>query len=227
MRNSDAKAIADTVTRAYAEDPDKTMKIVFFARDARGGLGERRFFRCAVSTLVDIAPDSVRKNIPLFAEYGRYDDLCILLGTPLEKDAAEVIKARLIEDKNAMAKGGKVSLLAKWMPSVNASSRATRNMGRHLAALLGMSEPVYRRTLAALRKYTDIIENRLRERDYTFNYEIQPSCAMFKYRKAFIRNDGERYSEFLNKVTTDCYIFTTFLLPDINYILGYCSRALI
>ena len=202
MRNSDAKAIADTVTKAYAEDPDKTMKIVFFARDARGGLGERRFFRCAVSTLVDIAPESVRKNMPLFAEYGRYDDLCVLLGTPLEKDAAAIIKARLDEDKKSMAEGGKVSLLAKWMPSVNASSRATRNMGRHLAALIGMSEPEYRRNLSALRKYTDIIENRLRERDYTFNYEIQPSCAMFKYRKAFIRNDGERYSEFLNKVTT-------------------------
>ena len=200
MRNADAKAIADTVTRAYAEDPDKTMKIVFFARDARGGLGERRFFRCAVSTLVNIAPHSVKKNIPLFAEYGRYDDLCVLLGTSLEKDAAEAIKSRLDEDKEAMAQGGKVSLLAKWLPSVNASSKATRNMGRRLAALIGLNEPEYRRTLSALRKYTDIIENRLRERDYTFNYEIQPSCAMFKYRKAFIRNDGERYGEFIKKV---------------------------
>ena len=63
-----------------------------------------------------------------------------------------------------------------------------------------MSEPEYRKTLSALRKYTDILENRLRERDYTFNYEIQPSCAMFKYRQAFIRNDGERYGEFINKV---------------------------
>ena len=69
-----------------------------------------------------------------------------------------------------------------------------------MASLLGMSEPMYRKTLSALRKYTDILENRLRERDYTFNYEVQPSCAMFKYRSAFIRNDGERYTEYLNKV---------------------------
>ena len=200
MRNTDAKTIADTVIRAYAEDPDKTMKIVFFARDARGGLGERRFFRCAVNALAGVAPDSVRKNLRNFAEYGRYDDLCVLLGTPLEKDAAELIKARLDEDKKSMAQGGKVSLLAKWMPSVNASSKATRNMGRHLAALLGMNEPEYRRTLSALRKYADILENRLRERDYTFSYDIQPSCAMFKYRRAFIRNDGERYTEFIRKV---------------------------
>lgn len=200
MRNSSAQEIADTVVRAYAENPDKAMKIIFFARDARGGLGERRFFRIAIAALVKTAPETVKKNIRLFAEYGRFDDLCVLLGTPLEKEAAEIIDTQLRSDKAAMAAGGKVSLLAKWLPSVNTSSKETRNMGRRLAALLGMSEPEYRRTLSALRKYTDILENRLRERDYTFNYEIQPSCAMFKYRRAFIRNDNERYTSYLNKI---------------------------
>jgi len=183
MRNSTAEEIADVVTRAYAEDPDKTMKIVFFARDARGGLGERRFFRCAVSALVKTAPKAVEKNIPMFAEYGRYDDLCVLLGTPLENAAAKEIRTQLDKDITAMKRNGQVSLLAKWLPSVNASSQDTRNKGRRMAALLGMSEPAYRRTLSALRAYTDILENRLRERDYTFDYEAQPSCAMFKYRK--------------------------------------------
>lgn len=200
MRNSSAQEIADTVVRAYAENPDKTMKILFFARDARGGLGERRFFRIAIAALVKTAPEAVKKNIRLFAEYGRFDDLCVLLGTPLEGDAVSVIKAQLDLDMAAMNRKGQASLLAKWLPSVNTSSKETRNMGRHLAALLGMSEPEYRRTLAALRRYTDIIESRLRERDYTFDYEIQPSCAMFKYRRAFIRNDNERYTAYLNKV---------------------------
>ncbi len=200
MRNSTAKEIADVVTRAYAEDPDKTMKIIFFARDARGGLGERRFFRCAVSALVKTAPKAVEKNIPLFAEYGRFDDLCVLLGTPLENAAAKEIKAQLDKDIAAMNAKGQASLLAKWLPSVNASSKDTRNKGRRMAALLGMTEPAYRRTLSALRAYTDILENRLRERDYTFDYEVQPSCAMFKYRRAFIRNDNERYTGYLNNV---------------------------
>ena len=200
MRNSTAAEIADVVTRAYAEDPDKTMKIVFFARDARGGLGERRFFRIAIAALVRTAPDAVKKNISLFAEYGRFDDLCVLLDTPLENAAVGVIKAQLDKDIAAMNAKKPASLLAKWMPSVNASSKETRNMGRRLAASLGMTERTYRKTLSALRRYTDILENRLRERDYTFRYEIQPSCAMFKYRGAFIRNDGERYSDYLNKV---------------------------
>lgn len=200
MRNSTAEEIADVVIRAYAENPDKTMKIIFFARDVRGGLGERRFFRIAITALVKTAPETVKKNIHLFAEYGRFDALCVLLGTSLEKEVVEVIDAQLRFDKAAMANGEKVSLLAKWLPSVNTSSKETRNTGRRLAALLSMSEPEYRRTLSALRRYTDIIENRLRERNYTFNYEIQPSCAMFKYRYAFIRNDNERYTAYLNKV---------------------------
>ncbi len=200
MRNSTAQEIADVVTRAYAEGPDKTMKIVFFARDARGGLGERRFFRCAVSELVKTAPKAVEKNIPMFAEYGRFDDLCVLLGTPLENAAAKEIKAQLDKDIAAMNSKGQASLLAKWLPSVNASSKDTRNKGRRMAALLGMTEPVYRKTLSALRAYTDILENRLREHDYTFDYEVQPSCAMFKYRRAFIRNDNERYVGYLNSV---------------------------
>jgi hypothetical protein len=200
MRNSSEEEIAKTVIRAYTENPEKTMKTIFFARDARGGLGERRFFRCAISALADFAPESVKKNISLFAEYGRYDDLCILLGTSLEKDAVVIIKNQLEKDIKAVQENQPASLLAKWLPSVNASSKETRNMGRRMAALLDMSEPAYRKTLSALRKYTDILENRLRERDYTFNYEVQPSCAMFKYRDAFIRNDGERYTEYLNKV---------------------------
>ncbi len=200
MRNSSEKDIAKAVTKAYTENPEKALKIVFFARDARGGLGERRFFRIAVRTLAEIAPEAVERNIPLFAEYGRFDDLCALMGTSCEKAAVEEIRRQLNADIDSYKNGGKVSLLAKWLPSVNASSAETKAMGKKLAKCLGMSEKEYRITLSELRRYTDILENRLRVCDYTFDYEKQPSCAMFKYRKAFIRNDGERYSDFLGAV---------------------------
>lgn len=202
MRNTDEKEISDTVIRAYIENPATAMKIVFFARDARGGLGERRFFRIAVKTLAAYAPEAVNRNISYFAEYGRYDDLCALMDTPCEKQALAEIKAQLHKDTAAYAKGEKISLLAKWLPSVNASSPETRATGKRIAKYLGMSEKDYRKTLSALRSYTDIIENRLRVYDYTFNYENQPSCAMFKYRKAFIRNDSERYVKYLSAVNS-------------------------
>lgn len=200
FRNADEETIAKAVINAYIEDCGKAMKIVFFARDVRGGLGERRFFRIAIRTLAAFAPESVRANIRNIAEYGRYDDLCALLETPCEAEAVSEIKERLIADAAAMAEGKPVSLLAKWLPSVNASSAETVRMGRYLCKKLKMSERDYRRTLSGLRKYTDIIENRLRVSDYSFDYPKQPSGAMFKYRQAFLRNDQKRYTEFLGAV---------------------------
>lgn len=200
MRKSDAERIADAVVKAYCEDPEKTMKIIFFARDVRGGLGERRFFRIAMETLAEFAPEAVKRNIPLIAEYGRYDDLCVLLGTSCGNEAAAEIKRVLDDDLKAMAESRSVSLLAKWMPSVNASSRQTVALAKKLCRMLHMTEREYRRTLSSLRAYIDILENNLRKQDYTFDYSKQPSRAMLKYRKAFMRNDLVRYRYYLGKV---------------------------
>jgi len=201
LRNASDEAISKAVVRAYCENPEKTLKIIFYARDIREGLGERRFFRVALHTLGDFAPEAVIRNIRFISEYGRYDDLCALFGTASEKAAFEEVETRLEADISAMENGESVSLLAKWLPSVNASSEITRRYGKRLARHLGMSEKKYRKTLSALRKYLDILENRLRERDYTFKYDEQPSCAMFKYHQAFIRNDNERYNQYISDVS--------------------------
>ena len=61
-----------------------------------------------------------------------------------------------------------------------------------------MSEARYRKTVVGLRRRIRLLENNLREKDYTFDYEHQPSQAMFKYRQAFLRNDEARYTAFLD-----------------------------
>lgn len=200
MRDADEKDISSAVIRAYAENPSKTMKILFYVRDVRQGLGERRFFRTAIKTLLRCYPDAVKRNIPFFAEYGRYDDLLTVIGSSCENTAVDEIKKQLNADIEAMQKNENVSLLAKWLPSVNASSAETKALGKRMTKLLGMNEKTYRQTLSALRKYIDIIENRLRVSDYTFDYSKATSCSMFKYRKAFLRNDEERYSSYLESV---------------------------
>ena len=65
-----------------------------------------------------------------------------------------------------------------------------------------MSDASYRKALVALRAHLRIIENNLREKDYSFDYSKQPSKAMYKYRKAFMRNDAERYNAFISKVSS-------------------------
>ena len=199
-RESDGEIIA-RFDRAFAEDRDAAMKLLFFARDVRGGLGERRVFRVILRHLAQIEPKSVEKNLGYVAEYGRWDDLLTLIGTPCEGAALELMKAQFAADSAALAdENASVSLLGKWLPSVNATSAETKRCAKKIAHAFGMSDAEYRRALVALRARIRIIENNLREKEYTFDYEKQPSRAMFKYKKAFIRNDGERYRAFIGAV---------------------------
>ena len=200
LREAGEAEIIVRFTRAFSEHPTYALRTLFYARDVRGGLGERRLFRVLLRHLAFAAPASLEKNLKFVPGYGRWDDLLVLLDTPLEAAAVRLIRAQLEKDLRAAWEEKPVSLLAKWLPSVNTSSRAARAQARRLAVLFGMREADYRRMLVRLRRRIALIENALRTRDYTFDYAKQPSKAMFKYRAAFWRNDVERYKAFLSRV---------------------------
>ena len=224
LRRESEEEIVSRFMRAYTENKDVAMKLLFFARDIRGGLGERRVFRTIIRWLSCNETESLRKNLHYIAEYGRFDDLMILFGTPLEKDMLEYIKTQLYSDLEGMENGGDVSLLAKWLPSVNASNAETKKLAKKVARFLQLDDAAYRKLLVRLRAHIRIIENNLRERDYTFDYEKQPSKAMFKYRNAFIRNDGERYNEFLNKASCGEVKLNTNVLTPYEIITPFFKR---
>ena len=223
LRNANDADIINRFIRAYTENPDLAMKILFFARDIRGGLGERRVFRIIFRWLAVNKVSSAKKNIEYIAEYGRYDDLMVLFGTLCENEALGFIAKTLKADVKAMNENKEVTLLVKWLPSVNASNTETVKQAKHLAKRLGMEQVEYRKTLSALRKYINIIENNLREKDYTFNYEKQPSKALFKYRQAFINNDGERYRKFLERVNIGKAKMNTGTLAPYELIRPLCE----
>lgn len=200
LRRESDEEITNRFLRAYAENADLAMKILFFARDIRGGMGERRVFRTIIKWLASNEPRSLEKNIQYIAEYGRYDDLLALMGTTCEGKTLQLIKKQLAADCTALETGESVSLLAKWLPSVNASNKDAVRQAKRIARAMGMNDAQYRKTLSALRAKISIIENNLREKDYTFDYSKQPSRAMFKYRKAFMRNDRDRYDAFMSRV---------------------------
>lgn len=224
IRSADAREIEGRFLKAYAEDPDLAMKILFFTRDVRGGLGERRVFRVILSYLAVNEPRSAAKNVAHIAEFGRYDDLLCLLGTPCEGVVLEHIERQFRQDLADLEAGKPVSLLAKWLPSVNASSAVTVWQAKRVARALRLTDAQYRKALAALRKRIQIIENNLRERDYTFNYEKQPSKALFKYRKAFTRNDAERYRAFLDRAASGEAVLKTGSLAPYEIICPFFDR---
>ena len=94
-RESDVE-ITNRFLRAYAENADLAMKMLFFARDIRGGIGERRVFRTIIKWLAANEPQSLEKNLSYIAEYGRYDDLLALMGTSCEN--------KVLSHQNAIGK---------------------------------------------------------------------------------------------------------------------------
>lgn len=186
--------------KSYYEDPILTIKILFYTRDIYAGLGERNLFRYTFNALANMYPNVARQLIEYIPMYGRYDDLLVCLETPLKKDVIKLIDAKLKEDIENKKNGKSISLLAKWLPSINTSSSETKEMAAIIAEGLGMKKEEYRKTLSFLRKGI-IVENNLRERDYSFEYEKLPGGALFKYRDAFYENDGARYNKYINDLS--------------------------
>ena len=225
LRNAEDNEIISRFIKAYTEDRNMAMKILFFARDIRGGLGERRAFRSIFKWLSLHEAESVRKNIANVPEYGRFDDLLSLLDGPFEKDMLSFIKEQLDKDLAALKIGDTVSLLAKWLPSVNTSNKDTVKMAKKLAKAMGFSDAEYRKVLVSLRAEIKLMENYLREKDYSFSYEKQPSKALYKYRLAFLRNDRERYSAFLDKAESNPSVMNTGTLTPYDVIRPIMHRA--
>ena len=53
IRSANDQEIIRRFVRAYAENADVAMRILFFGRDDRGGLGERRVFRVIIKWLAE------------------------------------------------------------------------------------------------------------------------------------------------------------------------------
>jgi hypothetical protein len=185
---------------AYAEDPEAATRILFWARDIRGGQGERKIFRELFQELVRSDATIGAKLVSLIPEYGRWDDLLSLENTLVWNTALNAIKAQLNADLNTEV-GNSVSLLAKWLPSINASSKESKRIGRLIAKAMGWNERQYRKALTALRTQIKIVEQAMCAREWdAIDYSKLPSRAGFMYRKAFANRDGDRYQSYLDAV---------------------------
>lgn len=199
LREASAKRLKDMFLAAYAENPVYAMRILFYQRDTRGGLGERSVFRQLLQYAATIYPESVRKNLQWIPEYGRFDDCMVLLNTPCEPELIQLIQKQLQQDRQDMLEEKPISLLAKWLPSVHTSNQNVCRQAKLLCKRLHLSEKAYRKMLSQLRTYADVLEKRLCRKDYTFDYAKLPSRALYKYQKAFCKHDRQRYSEFLER----------------------------
>jgi len=201
LRSASEDEVVSKFLEAFSEDKDLALKWLFFARDVRQGLGERRLFRVILNHMAVHQPKEIEHLVQYVPEYGRWDDLIACLDSRLSEEIFEEIKYRLTLDLEAKRKGEPISLVAKWLPGVNTSSKETVRFGKMLAKRLGMSDRNYRKMLSSLRKYIDVIEVKMSAKDWgSIDYEKVPSKANLLYRNAFLKNDNERRREYLTSL---------------------------
>ena len=189
---------------AFEEDETLALKCLFYIRDCRGGQGERRFFRVCMKWLAENYPQRAAALAEYVPEYGRYDDwFKIYFGTPVEGQVIEMMKKQLSTDM--FCKKNAVSLLAKWMPSENASSKETIRTARKIRNAFGVSAKEYRQMLSKLRTKINVLEKLMSANRWDeIEFDKIPSKAGLVYKNAFARRDiiAKKYERFAKDKTT-------------------------
>lgn len=168
--------------RARAEDKNLAYKILFWARDTRGGAGEKRFFQIVmehISKQDAYEYDQLAIYIP---EFGYWKDV-FKIEEPNSENLSWM-RTQLEESPNA-------NLLAKWFP----------RRGKWFVAMhkhLKMTPKEFRKKLVSM---TKVVETQMCANEWSeINYSQVPSIAMNIHRNAFIKHDGDRYSQFIEDV---------------------------
>ena len=170
------------------------MKITFQVQ------GERRFFRVCMNWLANVHTEAARRNMEYIAEFGRWDDMYCLVGTPLEKEMFAFLRKQLILDAECKTP----SLLAKWLKSENASSQETKALGEKTRKAFGLTHRQYRKILSELRKRINVLERLMSAGKWDeIEFDKIPSKAGLMYKNAFARRDiiKEKYTAFAKDTT--------------------------
>lgn len=204
----------DEIIREFdkIKDNPNTLRLLFYIRDPRHGLGERRLFRiCMKHLLSDDHFQEGWKDPLLFQyllmkiyKYGRADDMYYVFDfDDMQYNTwfKQFICGNVSDDLKAMEENKSTTLLAKWLKSENASSKETKKLATMTRHMLGMTSKDYRQMLSSLRKYIDVTERKMCAREWSeIDYSKVPSKANLIYKDAFMKHDAERRIEFLNKL---------------------------
>lgn len=195
--------IISTFSKAYAENRETALRMLFYFRDIRGGQGARRVFRVCMKWLAEVDDTFVTRNLDNFLFFGRGDDLFCLLGTKAEAAMIEFVKTTLEEDFRKAQNFDSPSLLGKWLPSCNCSSKETVSKAKYLCAKLGYTPKQYRKTLSTIRKALNVVEQKMSAKEWKeIDYGKVPSRASMIYSNAFERHDEEGYNDYIEKMLT-------------------------
>lgn len=181
MRGQD---IVPVFAAAYAEDKEMAIRIALWLRDAREGAGERKLFRDILGWLEVNDEEMAGRMLPRIPELGRWDDL-LGLKTDLKYRAYDIV-GKAIVDKNGLA--------AKWMPRKGPIASDMRKYFR-------VSPKQWRKDLVSL---TKVVETQMCANEWDdIDYNVVPSVASARYKKAFARHSPENYGNWAKALVSD------------------------
>ena len=187
--------------QAMNENLEYAIKWLFFARDVRGGLGERTVFQQLYMEYAELYPNEAKATLKIIFEFGRWKDVIDIINMDPNNvlGGMELVSETFHKDIQNCMEGKPISLLAKWMPSINASGKA-RKQAKRFAKEFGLSYESYRKMLSKLRAYLDVTEVKTCDNRWgEIDYNKVSSNANKRYTEAFKKHDGQRYLEHCNK----------------------------
>jgi hypothetical protein len=182
---SRGKDVTALFERAFQEDRVTALRIAAWARDVRGGAGERETFR----SILKFIEKNHKNELPMFINagpaFGRWDDILVMETAEGRKLAFDLIKEHLLVRQDG--------LCAKWMPRKG-------DVAVELRKHLGLTPKGYRKTLVTL---TKVVETAMCSGDWSsINYSHVPSVAAARYQKAFGKHDPEGYTKYKADLVT-------------------------
>ena len=211
--DDDIEELKSLIRTAIEEDPQLTLKCIFYLGDIREGAGVRKVFTESIRLLAKEYPKMLKFVLPQIPEFSRWDVLVkALLYTDFEDALTGIIRYQLETDLESTTP----SLCAKWLPSPSSSSKNTRKLGRRLSHLLNFSgkkltgDPdidkeikkedniIFSKILTRLRKDLDIVEHYIATIDYyKIDYSKVPSVALNRYQSLFLKYDNARFMKWV------------------------------
>ena len=181
---SRGKDLSKEFVKAMKQDETLALRLLMWARDVRGGAGEREVVRNILLSLEKNYPEVLVRVLPHLAEFGRWDDM-LIFKTKTVKAAAFTLIGNALRERNGLA--------AKWMPRQGP-------LAAEIRAFFGMSPKFYRKSLVEL---TKVVEQNMCANTWSeINYSHVPSLAAARYQKAFKKHDPAGYEAYKDKLST-------------------------
>jgi len=183
---SDQAGLAKVFSVAYAADKEMALRIMLWARDVRGGAGERESFRLIMRQLASSDPAVLDKLVPYVAEFGRWDD--VISSVAIGSNAFKIVAKNIV---TAINSGN--ALAAKWMPRKGDVAVALRKEW-------GMAPKQYRKFLVL---NTNVVETKMCAKDWSsIEFDKLPSIASMRYQSAFAKRAPALFELFKAKLVT-------------------------